>query len=52
MRLAGHVMHMGEMKSTYNILYGRYEGKRPFEGLKEVRCEGVHSIHLTQNRFL
>jgi hypothetical protein len=29
MRLAGHVARMGEVRSAYNILVGRPEGRRP-----------------------
>jgi hypothetical protein len=29
MSWTGHVAHMGEMRGTYNILFGRPEGRRP-----------------------
>jgi len=31
MRWAGHVAHMGDMRSVYRVLVGEPEGKRPLE---------------------
>jgi hypothetical protein len=33
MRWAGHVARMGEMRNAYDILVGKFEGKRLLEGL-------------------
>jgi hypothetical protein len=53
---------MGEMKNAYKILVGKPE--RPLErcrrrrddnnkmDLKEIRCEGMHWIHLASPAFL
>jgi hypothetical protein len=59
---------MGEMRSAYNILVGKPDGKKPFGrprnrwedtvrmDLKEIPREGVDQIHLAQymksGRFL
>jgi hypothetical protein len=40
MRWAGHVAHMGEMISAYNILVGRPEGKLPL-GRHRRRWEDI-----------
>jgi hypothetical protein len=52
---------MGKMRNAYNILVGKPEGKRPVGrrrrtwegnirmGLREIWCEGVDWIHLTQD---
>jgi hypothetical protein len=62
MRLAGDIARMGEMRSAYEILDGKPEGKRPLErlwrrwkfcgriGLREMGREVVEWIHLAQNR--
>jgi hypothetical protein len=59
---AGHVARMGEMRSAYNILVGRPEGRRPLGrprrrlednikmDLKEIRFGDVDWIHLAQDR--
>jgi hypothetical protein len=51
-----------ETRKAYKILVGKPEGKRPFErrrrrlednirmDLREIRCEGVDWMHLTQDR--
>jgi hypothetical protein len=36
---AGHVARMGEFKSVYTILVGKFEGKRPL-GRPRRGCEG------------
>jgi hypothetical protein len=53
---------MGEFRHAYSILVAKHGGRRPFgiprlrwedntkRNLKEVRCAGVDSIHLTQDR--
>jgi hypothetical protein len=33
MRRAGHVVHMGKMRSGYKVLVGKLEGKRHLEDL-------------------
>jgi len=54
---------MGKMRNAYNILVGKPEGKRPVGrrrrtwegnirmGLREIWCEGVDWIHLTQDGY-
>jgi hypothetical protein len=49
-----HVAHMGEMKNAWNILVGKFEGKRPLRrpwhrwednnrmNLRKVRWAGVY----------
>jgi hypothetical protein len=34
-RLVGYVARVGEMRNSYNILVGKYEGKRP---LRKPKC--------------
>jgi hypothetical protein len=53
---------MGRIKNVHSILIGKTEEKMPLErprrswkdsihgGLKEIGCEGVDRIHLTQNK--
>jgi hypothetical protein len=62
MILVGHVARVGDMRSAYKILVGNSEEKRPLGrpwckwsdkikvDLKEIGCEGVEWIHLTQDR--
>jgi hypothetical protein len=62
MRWAGHVQCMGETRSTYKILVGKPEGKRPIQRLwhrwednimmdvREIGFGGVYWIHLTHDR--
>jgi hypothetical protein len=62
MRWAGHVAYMAEIRSTFNILVGKPEGKRPLGrsryrwannirlDLSEIRWEGVDWIHVAQDR--
>jgi hypothetical protein len=62
MRWAGHVAHMGEVRSAYNILVGRPEGRRPLGrprrrwednikmDLREIGFGDVDWIHLAQDR--
>jgi hypothetical protein len=49
---------MGDMRNSYNILFGKHEGNRPLEksrcrwegNLGEIGWEGVDWIHLDQYR--
>jgi hypothetical protein len=62
MRWAGHVARMGEVRSAYNILVGRPEGRRPLRrpkrrwednielDLREIGFGDVDWIHLAQDR--
>jgi hypothetical protein len=62
MRWAGHVVHMGEVRGTYNILVGRPEGRRPLGrprrrwddnikmDLREIGFGGVDWIHWAHDR--
>jgi hypothetical protein len=62
MRWVGHVARMGEVRSAYNILVGRPEGRRPLGrprrrwvdnikmDLREKGFGDVDWIHLAQNR--
>jgi hypothetical protein len=62
MRWAGHVACMGEVRSAYNILVGKPEGRRPLGrprhrwedniklDLREVGFGDVDWIHLAQDR--
>jgi hypothetical protein len=62
MRWAGHVAHMGEVRSAYNILVGRSEGRRPLGrprrrwednikmDLREMGFGDVYWIHWAQDR--
>jgi hypothetical protein len=62
MRWARHVARMGEVRSAYNILVGRPEGRRPLGrprrrwednikmDLREIGFGGVDWIHWTQDR--
>jgi hypothetical protein len=62
MRLAGHVVRMGEVRGAYNILVGRPEWRRPLGrprsrwednikmDLREIGFGDVDWIHLAQNR--
>jgi hypothetical protein len=62
MRLAGHVVHIGEKSNAYKVLVGKPEGKRPLGGPKhrwednikmnvlEIRLNGANWINLAQNR--
>jgi hypothetical protein len=43
MRWARHVAHMGEVRSAYNILVGRPEGRRP---LGRPRCRWEDNIKM------
>jgi hypothetical protein len=57
---AGHVAHMGGMRTSHKILVGKPEGKRPLArprrrlenniktDFKEVWLYGVHWMHLDQ----
>ena len=59
---AGHVVHMGKMRSAHRVLVGKPEGKRQLGrprcrgednikmGLKEVGCGGMDWIELAQDR--
>jgi hypothetical protein len=61
-KMAGWVMHMGEMRNVYQILDGMLEGNRPLRrpghrweddikiGLWEIGIEGVDWIHLAPDR--
>jgi len=61
-RLAGHVVHVREMRSVYRVLVGKPEGKRPLvrrrhrweDNIKmdhqEVGCGGMDWIKLAQDR--
>ena len=63
MRLAGHVVRMGEERGAYRVLVGKPEGKRPLErprrrwvdniriDLQEVGCGYVDWIRLAQDRW-
>jgi hypothetical protein len=54
---------MGEKRSTYSVLFGKPEGRRPLQGpgangedivkmdLYEMGWEDVDCIRLTQNRY-
>ena len=62
MRWEAHVARMGESKSLYRILVGKYEGKKPLGrprhrwkdnmkiGLQEVRWGGMDWIDVAQDR--
>jgi hypothetical protein len=62
MRLAGHVVWLGEERGIYRVLVGKSEGKRPLVrpryrwednirmDLQEVGCGGMDWIWLTQDR--
>jgi hypothetical protein len=62
MRLARNVARMGELRSAYNILVGKPEGRRPLEryrcrwedkikmDLTEIVWKGVYWMHLAKNR--
>jgi hypothetical protein len=62
MRWEGHVVRMGEVRSAYNILAGRPEGRRPLGrprlrwednitmDLREIGFGDVDWIHLAQDR--
>jgi hypothetical protein len=62
MRWAGHVARMGEVRSAYNILVGRPEGRRPLGrprrrwednikiDFREIWFGDVDWIHLSQDR--
>jgi len=62
MKWAGHVARMGERISVFSVLVGKPEGNKPLgrpwrtwednikTDLQEVRCEGMDSIDLAQNR--
>jgi hypothetical protein len=62
MRWAGHVVRMGEVRGTYNILVGRPEGRRPLGrsrhrwednikmDLREIEFGDVDWIHWAQDR--
>jgi hypothetical protein len=62
MRWAGHVARMGEVRSAYNILVGKPEGRRPLGrtrrrwednikmGLREIGFGDVDWIHLARDR--
>jgi hypothetical protein len=61
-RLVGHVARMGEGRSFYRLLVGRFEGKRPLGrprrrwddnikmDLTEIGIEGANWIRLAQDR--
>jgi hypothetical protein len=40
MRWAGHVARMGDRRSTYTVLVGTADGKRPL-GKRDVRSSGI-----------
>jgi hypothetical protein len=62
MRWVGHVVCIGEVKNTCNILVGKPAGRRPLGrprhrwddnikmGLREIRFGNVDWIHLAQDR--
>ena len=62
MRLAGHVVHMGEERGAYRVLVGKTEGRRPLGrsrhrwvdnirmDLQEVGCGYMDWIGLAQDR--
>jgi len=62
MRWDGHVVHMGEMGSTYKILVRKPAEKRPFGGprhrwednirmdLREIEWKDVEWMHVAQDR--
>jgi hypothetical protein len=62
MRRAEHIARMGEMRNVHKILVGNPERKRPLgrpmsrwednirKDIREVGWEGVHWIHLAQDR--
>jgi len=61
MRWAGHVARMGDRRGVFRVLVGKLEGKRPLGrpkcrwdnikmGLREVECEGMDWIELSQDR--
>jgi hypothetical protein len=62
MKWAGHVARMREMRSSYRILVGKPEGKRPLGrprcrwtdnmkmNLREIGWDGVDWIELVQDR--
>jgi hypothetical protein len=62
MRWVGHVAYMEQRGTAYKILVGKCEGKRPLRSykcrskdnvtmdLKEIVCEGVDWINLTQDK--
>jgi hypothetical protein len=64
MRLAGHVVRMGEKRNAYRILVGKPEEKRPLgrprrrlvnnikKDLREMEWDGVDWIDLDQDRVL
>jgi hypothetical protein len=49
-RWAGHVAGMEEMRNAYNILLGKYEGKRPF-GRPRHRWEVNIRMDLRETRW-
>jgi len=62
MRWSGHIACTGGMRNEDNILFGKPEGKTPFGrrqhrgednirmGIREIRWEGLHWMHLDQDR--
>jgi hypothetical protein len=50
MRWVGHVARMGEVRSAYNILVGRPEGRRPL-GRPRRRWEDNNKMDLTEIGF-